>query len=635
MHRLIHWVQRFVRELRRRRVIRVAVVYATTAFVLLQLGEILVEPFGLPGWTLRMVTFLLVLGFPLAIGLAWVYNITEEGVVREVGEGTPGEETAPQGSPFTSNGLIVGLLLLVAGLLLYPRIFSSQEGADEQGRPPDTAQVDERSIAVLPFTNLSGTKKTRPLVRGLHDDLLTRLSNVSALKVISRTSVEQYRNTKAPLPAIADSLGVRWILEGGVQQADGKIQVNAQLIDPRDDVHRWADSYRRDLSAEGLFAIQGEVAGEITEALRAKLTPGEQSRLTGAPTEDLQAYRLYVEGRKFLDQRRTAAIDSARDYFRRALSQDSTYALAWTGLADARVLYATYAHADSLPALYEALMDAIPESKEAARRAVELDPDLAEAHTSLAYAHLLNMEGPTALSKLRRAVELKPSYAQAQDWLGGLLLSLGRPEAALRHLRLAVKLNPEARNARAWLNSAMVANGRYDEALAQARRRENPSDEALALLHLERWTATRSAARRALARPGRFSLDDPWMKACLAVADAATGDSASARRRRAELEDKDSRDLASPIPLGLVHAALGDDDATISTLGRIFEKGSDLPPPHLGIIEYYQVRYFYPDVFGPLRSDPRLRRLIREANRAWELNPDGSLPNDTDATIDL
>ena len=461
MKRLVAQIQALVRELRRRQVIRVAVVYATTAFVILQLGEILLGPFGLGDWALRLVLFLLVLGFPLAIGLAWVYNVTEEGLVREVGDETAGEEPAPQGSPLTSNGLIVGLLIVAIGLLLYPRVFSSGEEASGQAPTsiPDTAQIDERSIAVLPFEAL-GRDKPGVFTEGMHDDLLTRLSNISALKVISRTAVQQYRDTELTTGEIADSLGVRWVMEGGVQVLQNQIQVNAQLIDPRSEAHAWADDYQRDLTAEDLFAIQGEITGEIADAMQAKLTAGEQRRVAGAPTQNLRAYRLYVQGRELMTLGRPDSIRRARRYFERALQTDSSYARAWAGLADARILYAQ--KSSVLEATDDSIHATLPAAEAAARRALTLNTDLAEAHVSrgilLMYEQWLHLEGysrnvrsgrgPEALRHLRRAVELRPSYAQAQLLLGECYLSLGRPETALQHLRLATELRPDYPGAR-------------------------------------------------------------------------------------------------------------------------------------------------------------------------------------------
>ena len=626
MDRLIAWVRCFVRELRRRRVIRVAVVYGTTAFVVLQLAGILADPLGLGNWAIRLVTFLLTLGFPLAVGLAWVYNLTEEGVVRAGGEAEGA--LGPGGKPLTSNWLIVGLLAVAIGLLLYPRVFSSGGNpsgqASRQGTPADTAQVKERSIAVLPFSNLSGQKETRPLTRGLHDDLLTRLSNVSDLTVISRTSVERYRDTDLPLPAIADSLGVRWIVEGGVQKAGGRIQVNAQLISPRTDAHRWAESYERDLSAKNLFAIQGEIAGEIAEALKATLTPGEQKRLAGAPTENLKAYRLYVKGRSALNTRSPEGVASAVKYFQRAVQADSSYALAWSGLADAARLFPGYGP-DSLDA---------PDisSEEAARRALKLDPELAEAHSSMGYVYLDQERGPSALRHLRRAVELKPSYAQAHHWLGLLYLSLGRVEAARKHTSLAVELNAQHFAARGVRVFVALAEGDVSEARTHQQRvkrvRESASTkftEGLVLYHERRWDDLERVSERLLSSGSEYIRNQA--RFYLARIAATRRDTSRVRQILEKIREKMPEEVPGlsgfvRVLLGLVHAVLGEEDAAFS----VWNKVESWPRP-------YVFRYYFSDVLAPLRRDPRYEKLIHEINEYWGLNPDGSIPDSVGVSL--
>lgn len=644
----VRWIRRLIAELRRRRVLRVAGVYAGTAFVILQLGEILVEPFGLPGWTLRMVTFLLVLGFPLAVGLAWVYNITEEGLVRDVGEEDAGE-IGPEGKPLTSNGVLVGLLVLIAGLLLYPRVFSSGEGSEGQPSASDTVQVEDRSIAVLPFENMGG-KKSAQFTQGVHDDLLTRLSNVSDLKVISRTSVKRYRNTDLPLPAIADSLDVRWVVEGGVQRSGPKIKVNAQLIDPRNDINRWADSYQRDLSAKGLFAIQGEITREIAGALQARLTAEEEERVKRRPTGDLDAYRLYVQGRDLLagrtfghkagwrifkklgDDQQSAGrqfqpsppVQRAVGYFRRAIEQDSSFARAWAGLADAAAWYPSNVP-DSASSLRVS-------QKAAARRALKLDPDLAEAHASMGFVHLANMDAPAALRELTRALELKPSYWEAHHWLGELYLKIGRPQQALNHLTLALELNPQHALARHWLYDAYLAAGRPEKSLREARRQQRlgleqvnaVAGEIRALYHLDRLGEARRLAQEQLPKLDK-GLWPVAMRGHLAAVLAAAGDTAAARKQVGWIR---SNKEGGPFWVGFAYASVGKTDRAFDAWERMAENawGLILAPGHL--------RYGILLDMTPLQDAPRYRELIREANRAWGLNPDGSIPERTDPSFD-
>jgi TolB-like protein/Tfp pilus assembly protein PilF len=620
------WIRRLVRELRRRQVIRVAVVYASAAFVVLQLGEILVDPFGLGGWALRLVLFLLVLGFPLAIGLAWVYNVTAEGVVREVGEETGEEEVDAQGSPFTSNGLIVGLLVVAIGLLLYPRVFSSEESSGEASpAAADSAQIEERSIAVLLFEPLSSGEESETFAQGIHDDLLTRLANISDLTVISRTAVQQYRDTELTTGEIADSLGVRWVMEGGVQVLQNQIQVNAQLIDPQTDTHVWADDYRRDLTAEDLFAIQGEITREIADALKAELTAGEQERIAGAPTENLEAYRLYAEGRDVLDQASSLQdVIRAAGHFGRALNRDSTYALAWAGLADSRVMQAPDSQVpDSLR-----LPDVSREA--AARRALELAPNLAEAHAAMGGVHLGQGNGPAAVRDLQRALDLKPSYWEAHRLLGVFSLKTGRLQEALDHLQLAVELNPKHASARHGLYDAYLAAGQAKKSLKEARKQQRLGlestaaigGEVRALFGMGRLEEARRLAETQIADPDVRPRWKEWFRAYLVGINAAAGDTARAEKYLGQLQEAGVR----PYKLAQGYTALGKTDRALDTYQRLNEEDWRSMGPSV------EFRYGIMYDLEPLRKDPRYEELIRKANRAWGLNPDGSLPENIDVS---
>jgi TolB-like protein/lipopolysaccharide biosynthesis regulator YciM len=607
MNGLVRWIERLVAELRRRRVIRVAVVYATTGFVLLQLADILVPALRLPSWTLRLVTLALVLGFPLAIGLAWVYNVTDEGLER-VGEGDAAK-TSPRRAPFNSNGLVVGLLIVAIGLLAYPRVASDGErDGDAPAAPSDTAAVTDRSIAVLPFKPLSGGDQTKTFARGIHDDLLTRLANISALKVISRTAVQPYRDTDLTTGQIADSLGVRWVMEGGVQVLQNQIQVNAQLIDPRSETHRWAEDYRRDLTAEDLFAIQGEITRKIADALEAQLTAGEQRRIAGAPTENLQAYRLYVKGRSNLNRRTPEGMVNAVKYFREAIRRDSSFALAWSGLADATGMFPAYGP-DSLAAPDVDL-------ERAARRALALDPDLAEAHASMGYLRYRETNVSAALPHLQRAITLKPNYAQAHHWLAISYLVIGQPVSAREHAERAVELDPQHSAARITLIALLLGEGNTEEAASQYRRLTprlgavGELTQGLVLYHGERWDALEEWARKQIRRESVR----PWARFYLARIALRRGDTEAARNQLQELRAQEPPSLFF---IGLVHAALGEHDEAFAA----WEKKQIWQLSITGA-----VRYLYPDVLDALRADPRYDELVRDINRSWGVRPDGTIP---------
>jgi TolB-like protein len=509
---------------------------------------------------------------------------------------------------FRKAYLIGVLLLLAAGTaLFYVRGMSETSGPS----PP------ARSIAVLPFEDV-GTGDSRQFARGIHDDLLTRLSRVSDLQVISRTSVMQYAGTNRSLPDIARSLGVKWVVEGTIQQAGDQVQVTAQLINARRDTHAWARSYRRALTPENLFAIQDELTRKIAQSLEATLTVGETERIERRPTDNLGAYRFYVQGRALLDQRSDQGIRQAATYFRRALAEDSSYALAWAGLADARSLLSLYGYAPADSVL--------PAAERAAERAVDLDPDLAEAHASLGLVHDYRRDGPVAVRQYTRALDLNPNYARAHQWLGNLYLALGRLSEARSHLETAAELDPMSPSIHAAL--AGVYNRQQppqpEPALRHASRAQELASKYAAAHIVEGVALSRSGrheqALRALDRglglaaPGdgvrQLHLGKP------AVTHVRMGNTAQARARLDTLEQNGE----SPYAQAEVHAALGNVDAAFADLQRVtWDK-------------FLAAELRYGPALDSLRDDPRFQNVLRTANRAWGLRPDGALPSPADST---
>ncbi|MDX1579628.1 MAG: hypothetical protein R3266_14175, partial [Gemmatimonadota bacterium] len=369
----------FFVELKRRKVYHVAVIYLVAAAGALELVDVIVPSTRLPDWADELLLALAILGFPLASVMAWAFDITSEGV-RRTGAG---EEPARDSTVAASD----------------PAPSTAKEADPEIQSEPEPLQLDPRSIAVLPFENLSRTEEAEPLAAGLHDDLLTALSKISGLTVISRTSVRSYRDTEKTVPRIARELSVGTLVEGGVQSAGGRLRLNVQLIDARTDTHRWAETYDEELSARNIFEIQSELTRHIVESLEMELAERESDRFDGPATGDLEAYRLYAQGRTWLEQRTEEGLRRALDYFERSLERDPDYALAWAGRAEALVLVRWYE--------YES-RDDDDDPERAARKALELDPELGEGYTSLGIFHAAEQAGPSAKSALERAIELRP-----------------------------------------------------------------------------------------------------------------------------------------------------------------------------------------------------------------------------------
>jgi len=466
------------------------------------------------------------------------------------------------------------------------------------GRGPE---VTDRSIAVLPFETL-GREEANTFTRGVHGDLLTRLSHISGLSVTSRTSVMRYETPEKPLLAIAEELGVAWILHGEVQEAADQVQVNARLVNARTDRQVWAESYRRELTAQNLFQIQTEITRQIARALETHLSPQEERQVEQTPTEDLKAYRLYAQGRQQLDQRTPRGLRRALDYFQGAIATDSSYSLAWVGLADAFLLLHDYGYADADSVL--------PRAEDAVRRALELNPESAEAYTSLGLLYSERRDGPAAIRALTRAVELMPSYSEAHNWLSWVHQLLGNQEESLESAKRAVELDPLSPEAVGNLSLSYLANGEGEQALAEARRVDEiqPSwetgrfYEGLSLYHLGRFAEARSVLE---------GIAVPWAGsgplATLALVHVASGDTAEARDLLARFE----RSL-DPFAAGLVLAALGDEDGAFDAFESV-DNWSDWPT--------VSVHHLYENVWAPLRDDPRYQELVREVDRTWGLEP--------------
>ena len=391
------------------------------------------------------------IGLPVVLVLAWYH-------------GDRGQQRIT-----TPEFAILTLLLLLGGGAFWYYQRTGEAGKDAAATAsavqPDASTLikDARpSVAVLPFENRSREADDAFFVDGIHDDILTQLSKVSALRVISRTSVEQFRDTKLPMKAIADQLGVAKILEGGVQRGGDRVRINVQLIDANTDAHLWADSYDRELTAANIFAIQSEVAAAIADALKATLTPAERKHLSVIPTKNLEAWESYQLGKQLMARRTTEALADAEGFFQQAIDRDPNFALAYVGLADTLLLQVNYGGVE--------LEAVIARAKMLVAKAQSLEPGLAEAVVSSALlAQALN-DWSKAEAEFRRAIELNPNYATAHQWYSGLLQYLGRKDDALVHARRAAELDPMSAIVRNSLAQMLMGRGQFADALTELAR---------------------------------------------------------------------------------------------------------------------------------------------------------------------
>ncbi len=521
-----------------------------------------------------------------------------------------------------AGGVVVTDLLLDPGLLTddtrsevlsgvgsgsAENVTGTSVGGDSEG-----GDDRDRSVAVLPFEVVGRDEDAGFLADGLHNDLLTELTKAGHLTVIGRTSVMTYRGSGKPAREIASELGVEVVVEGVVQSAGQRVRLSIRLLDAGRGVELWADRFDRELTAENLFSIQTDLASRIVRSLHAELVEGGPRV---AATDDLDAYRLVVEGRSQSDLRTGAGLTGAIDLFERAVEQDPDYALAWVGLADALTLAADYGHGPSA--------ELLPRAKGAVYRALALDPDSPEAHTSLGLLYSNYRDGPGAIREFERAIDRSPGYAEAHNWLSWVALLVGRADAALESSRRAVELNPLSAEAVSNLAISRLAVGEAGQALIEARRSYDLSPsfttarfyEGIVLYELERFEEA-VAVLEPLSVAATGELLVPWAQmgpdATLAAALSAAGDTQRAQDILAAIDPS-----THPFAHGLVLAALGETGRALAVFAGIDDVDEW---PSLTLHHWHRT------IWEPLAADPRYHHLRDVTYRSWRATPDDDHP---------
>ena len=582
-------IDSFFAELRRRNVYKVAIAYIVGGWALSQ-GIAQVFPvFDIPNWVIRLIVLLIIIGLPIALVLAWTLEITPEGIKR-----TETADAMPAATRKKKHAWIYVVVIGAAisiGLFFLGRYSAGNKAASPAG-------ISNKSIAVLPFDNLSRDPDNAYFAEGVQDEILTRLAKVADLKVISRTSTQHFKSTPDNLPQIAKQLGVAHILEGSVQKSGEQVRVNVQLINALTDAHLWGDTYDRKLT--DIFAVESEIAKTIAETLQARLTGSEKTLITKTPTVNPEAYELYLKGRFFWNKRTGADLLKSIDYFKQAVEKDQKYALAYAGLADAYVLLPPYGAASP--------SESFPQAEAAARKALELDDTLAEAHTSLGQVLLfydLDFAGSTM--EFERALSLDPNYATAHHWYGGggPLLALGQFDRAIKEGKRAVELDPLSLINNADLGWLYFNARRYNEAEAQARKTlEMDSHFYLAHYYLGEVLQLKGQLTEAIAEYKKAAEldDDPFVLGLLAQAYAKLGQRDEALKMLGQLQELATRRYVTSYSFALVHIALGEKDKAIDWLERAYR---DRAGPDIALIKV--------DPFlDPLRGHPRFEALVQK-----------------------
>jgi TolB-like protein/Tfp pilus assembly protein PilF len=588
----------FFAELKRRNVYKVAVAYAVVAWLLIQAASIVLPTFEAPGWTMKVLIAALSIGFPLAVVLAWAFEITPEGIKRE-SEVLPNESiTAHTGRKLI--GITIALAVIAVGLfafqLLRPKPLAKALPSPAASSAPLTTPIPAKSIAVLPFDNLSRDPDNAYFAEGVQDEILTRLAKVADLKVISRTSTQKYKSAPDNLRAIAQQLGVANILEGSVQKSSDQVRVNVQLINATNDAHLWADTYDRKVT--DIFAAESEIAKTIADTLQAKLTGSEETAITKVPTKNGEAYELYLKGNYFWNKRTGTDLRKAIDYFNQAIAKDPGYALAYVGLADSYLLLSNYGAAPP--------RDSLPQAKAAVKKALELDNNLTEAHACLGLLSADDFDFERAISEFERAIELSPNYAMAHHWFGdGPLMALARADRSIAEGKRAVELDPLSLINNADFGWDYFNARRYDEAIAQLRKTlEIDPRFYLARYYLGEALQMKGQLTAAIAeyRAAVELNDDPLPLALLGQAYARAGQRDEARKILVRLTEEAKSRYVSQYSFALVLLGLGDKEGAMDALERAYGNGEG------GDVGIIRVDPFLDD----LRGQPRFEALAEK-----------------------
>jgi adenylate cyclase len=435
-------VVRFLSELRRRRVVRVAVVYAVAGWIVIEVASTMLPGLNLPAWTVTLVIALVVLGFPIAFLMGWMFDIGPGGVQRtEAAADVP----APQAS-----AAVVEKTLAVEGqerravTAPTPDVLSMRQSqAEDEGR---------RTIAVLPFVNMSGESENEYFSDGISEEILNLLTKLPQLKVASRTSSFNFKGKEVSIPMVARELGVGTVLEGSVRRAGERVRITAQLIEADSDSHLWSETYDREM--KDVFAIQDDIAQSIVKALQVTLSPQERRAMQSVATSDPEAYDYYLRGRNYMYSMARRDYEHAIRMFEQAIKLDSKYALAYAGLADA------YSH---MYRYVEATVENVERANRASEQAVVLDRDSAEAHASRGMALFISERYDEAEAEFETAIARNPNLFEAWYYYGLASSSQGRIEKAAQLYTKASEVNPADFQVPMFLAMAYASLGQKQE----------------------------------------------------------------------------------------------------------------------------------------------------------------------------
>jgi len=569
----------FFTELKRRNVSKVAVAYAVVGWLLIQIATQVFPFLEIPNWAIRLVILLTALGFPVALIIAWAFELTPEGIKRT--------EAADAAGQRSRGGIWIAVVVVAAILSLGLFFLGRYTAGNATPRLHEAATViPHKSIAVLPLLNESGDPKDEYFSDGLSEELIAALAQISGLKVIGRSSSFRFKDRTEEPKTIGKKLGVSSLLEGTVRKQGDRVRIVAELINAADGIEVWTRTFDREL--KDIFAVQQEIARAVAESLRVTLL-GSEEKATQMATDSVEAHNAYLQGHFYSVRRNTEDYRKAIDYFDQAIQLDPNYALAyaersevWTVIGDLTGQRST----------------AFPNARSDAEKAVAIAPSLAEAHAALGWVRaFVEWKFAEGLSELQRAKELSPANPTANDLLARVIVYTGRMEEAERQARQAVELDPLSAAAQFTLGRVLFYSGKLDEAYAAGRKLAELQPSASSSHRWQVLVAVQRGDGETALREAQLEPDDTIRPFELALAQYIRGDRKAADAALAELIANSRDGLAYQV--AQVYAVRGEKDKAFEWLQIAFDQHDGGMPSLL-----------VDPLLRGLRDDPRYKNLV-------------------------
>src|SRR5438094_5135976 len=590
----------FFAELKRRNVYKVAIAYAVVSWLLIQAASIFLPAFDAPPWVMKVFIIVIIFGFPVALIFSWAFEITPEGIKLE-------SEIEPSKSIKRRTGrkivaITIALAVVAAGLFVFQmvgrdrRARRSNVETAEGGRPGGASlAADQKSIAVLPFVNMSADKNDEYLSDGMTEELINVLAKVPGLRVPGRTSCFAFKgkNEEEIFHEVGERLHVGMVLEGSVRKAGEKLRVTAQLVKVADGYHLWSEDYDGDV--KDIFTFQSNVAKRVVDALQMQLGTDETRALAKKPTENLEAYRLYLLGRNEFGKYSEAGWTSSIRYYEQALKLDPNYALAYCGLAD------TYAY---MGGVVMPSKEAVAKEKEFAQKALELDPELPEAHLSLACALGGAFDWRNAQVEFDRAIELNPNLAWAYEIYAWFLGGLGRLDEAIAKDKKAIELDPLNSFFQSALAYFLYHARLYEDAIVQIKKTLELDPASTLGRHLLGccllWKGDTAGAIAEFQR-SKIMVTGAWYQGLLGYAYAISGDRPKAEQMLRELEEMAKRQYVNSSAFAAIYLGLGEKEKALDWLDVAYENQESA----CWLLKV-------DPIYDSMRSEPRFQAILKK-----------------------